>query len=560
MALTSYLTLSNILLALGFAYFAYTASSFYEIFKSPHCDPSKDGKKCLDSMLYADGVNLELRVAFSSSGSKADANLLVGGKGVTVVPVKTQDSMLVESEEPLTFNVSLPKSVRNNGSMYIVAGIVKTDEKNNEEKVITWDRETITTYIVPLPDTINLLGGEGKESKESDKDKSVKVKDGNEKNGNKTWTHWRKRLDILLSSDPSPLPPIDRLPPEFSGLVYSARHGGKNYYVPPVHIDRLVWRQKELIKVDKDSSVEMPIELRLRASDLGRLRFRFTIYQSMAQMRQLGFADNDLDDIRSLFADTSLWLLLITVFVSTLHLIFDFLAFKNDVSFWRNRKNTSGISTGGIAWRAVSTFIIALYLWDEKASLLVSIPMGLSFVIEIWKLAKALHIKGISMKGVDIKEATAGERKTNEYDRQAMKYLAVVMIPLLIGCAIYSLLYVPHRSWYSFVLQILVNAVYAFGFLFMLPQLFINYRLKSVAHLPWRVFIYRALNTFIDDLFAFIITMPTSHRLATLRDDVCFLIYLYQRWLYPVDPTRPVEMPDADGDTGVGGEAKPKSD
>ena len=50
------------------------------------------------------------------------------------------------------------------------------------------------------------------------------------------------------------------------------------------------------------------------------------------------------------------------------------------------------------------------------------------------------------------------------------------------------------------------------------PQLFINYKLKSVAHLPGRVFMYKALNTFIDDLFAFIIKMPTMHRLACLRD------------------------------------------
>ena len=49
---------------------------------------------------------------------------------------------------------------------------------------------------------------------------------------------------------------------------------------------------------------------------------------------------------------------------------------------------------------------------------------------------------------------------------------------------------------------------------------------------------YKAFNTFIDDVFAFIITMPTSHRVACFRDDVIFLIYLYQRWLYPVDKTR----------------------
>jgi hypothetical protein len=90
----------------------------------------------------------------------------------------------------------------------------------------------------------------------------------------------------------------------------------------------------------------------------------------------------------------------------------------------------------------------------------------------------------------------------------------------------------------------------------MTPQLFINYKLKSVAHLPWKVFMYKALNTFIDDLFAFIIKMPTLHRLSCLRDDIVFIIYLYQvcclvyviltlictfnfqRWIYPIDKKR----------------------
>jgi hypothetical protein len=74
----------------------------------------------------------------------------------------------------------------------------------------------------------------------------------------------------------------------------------------------------------------------------------------------------------------------------------------------------------------------------------------------------------------------------------------------------------------------MVRGVYAFGFLFMLPQLFINYKLRGVAHLPWRAFMYKAFNTFIDDLFAF--TMTTAHRIACFRDDAVFLVYLYQRW------------------------------
>ncbi len=72
----------------------------------------------------------------------------------------------------------------------------------------------------------------------------------------------------------------------------------------------------------------------------------------------------------------------------------------------------------------------------------------------------------------------------------------------------------------------------------MTPQLFINYKLKSVAHLPWRMLTYKFLNTFIDDIFAFVIKMPTMYRLGCFRDDIIFLIFLYQRWIYRVDHSR----------------------
>lgn len=59
----------------------------------------------------------------------------------------------------------------------------------------------------------------------------------------------------------------------------------------------------------------------------------------------------------------------------------------------------------------------------------------------------------------------------------------------------------------------------------------------------------QAFNTFIDDMFAFIITMPTAHRVACFRDDVVFVIYLYQRYLYPVDKARVNEFGEAFADT-----------
>lgn len=38
-------------------------------------------------------------------------------------------------------------------------------------------------------------------------------------------------------------------------------------------------------------------------------------------------------------------------------------------------------------------------------------------------------------------------------------------------------------------------------FFYSFLQLFINHKLKSVSHLPWKFLIFKFLNTFIDDLF-----------------------------------------------------------
>lgn len=66
-------------------------------------------------------------------------------------------------------------------------------------------------------------------------------------------------------------------------------------------------------------------------------------------------------------------------------------------------------------------------------------------------------------------------------------------------------------------------------------------------------------DSFIDDLFAFTIKMPTLHRLATLRDDVIYFIALYQSWIYRVDKRRINEFGQG-GEGDDGAEKKGKED
>ena len=109
------------------------------------------------------------------------------------------------------------------------------------------------------------------------------------------------------------------------------------------------------------------------------------------------------------------------------------------------------------------------------------------------------------------------------------------------GIAIRSLIYDKHGSWYSWCIATLTGSFYTLSFTMSVPQLIINHRLKSVSALPWRYLVYKFINTFIDDLFAFIIKMPTMHRISVFRDDIIFVIYIYQRWIYRIDESRPAE-------------------
>jgi hypothetical protein len=184
------------------------------------------------------------------------------------------------------------------------------------------------------------------------------------------------------------------------------------------------------------------------------------------------------------------------------------------------------------------SFIILLYLADNDTSFMVLASNGVGLAIDVWKISKAITLKfeGGKIEWVEVQSYKTS--KTKEYDEIATSHLLFVTMPLVAGYGMYSLFYQQHRGWYSWILNTLVGFIYMFGFVMMTPQLFINYKLQSVAHLNWRTMTYKSINTFIDDLFAFVIKMPIMHRLACLRDDLIFFIYLFQRFKYKTDYSR----------------------
>ncbi len=159
-------------------------------------------------------------------------------------------------------------------------------------------------------------------------------------------------------------------------------------------------------------------------------------------------------------------------------------------SHWRQKKDNVGVSVRTILANVFMQAVILLYLIDnrEGTSWMILFGQGTGILLEAWKVTKTVDVRlrpaapdawlPYVVRFEDKHQLSETEKKTQEYDQIAFRYLYMVAVPLLLAYAVYSVLYESHKSWYSFVITTLVGSVYAYGFLMMVPSLYINYRLK----------------------------------------------------------------------------------
>uniref|UniRef100_A0A8C2KLY2 Lipid scramblase CLPTM1L n=1 Tax=Cyprinus carpio TaxID=7962 RepID=A0A8C2KLY2_CYPCA len=237
----------------------------------------------------------------------------------------------------------------------------------------------------------------------------------------------------------------------------------KKFYLPLLLVDELRSRLNDLI-------VSVPLTISYDTITLRKFRIWIYVQAVIYSLKHFGFSEQNLDEIKAMFVDSGLHVLALSVLVP---------AFHNDI-------------------QGFSSIVIFLHLLEEQSSWLILLPTGISALIELWKVKKVLTL--------------------SPKFHASVYYLHSVIVFLCIsGCTKEGKTIAP----ILFKLQ----GVYAFGFLSMVPQLFINYIFneKSIFLL-----IKSGLNTFISDVFSGIITTPGPHQLACFRDDVVFLIYLCQ--------------------------------
>lgn len=187
----------------------------------------------------------------------------------------------------------------------------------------------MTRYVIPEAESLNLLGEKAKDAKE-----------GKEKFPRPV-THIKSRVTFTIMTDDVEFP-IQNVPmelvshltyvdahasllpsfglsmPIISSLSLSLRIVQGRTFLPIVNNDFLQTRRHDLIKImpwhDK-----VNVTLRYSPISLGKLRLLLHVETTMQTLKNLGFSDKDVDEVKGIFADTNVYILGATFFIAAVH-------------------------------------------------------------------------------------------------------------------------------------------------------------------------------------------------------------------------------------------------
>lgn len=283
-------------------------------------------------------------------------------------------------------------------------------------------------------------------------------------------------------------------------------------------------------------------------------QFNFTIHFSYSFIRRYFFAtmtgiiaQNELmekhffipgmkDLLVELFKYNSVAYLVILFTVNILHSLFSFLGFSNDISYYAKLKKLDGVYTKYIFFNIFHLFVTFLYILIKGSNFLVKIELFISLVIELWKMHTIFKISFDKSKFPFIQfehKVKFQQEETKTYESEAIWMMVkFLLIPVAVLYLVYHFYYYTTHSIINFIIEYIFFLLSTFGFILMTPQLFLNYKLQSVENLPLKAMAYKFLNTIIDDLYAFAVKSPTMYRIFCFKDDVVFVVYLYQIFKY----------------------------
>lgn len=365
-----------------------------------------------------------------------------------------------------------------NGSIWADLVAVEAGQDVRQRVPMARSRKLLTRLLPPRKNRAGRLLIGGKEEEE-DSIPSANFTAAEEAQSQRLITYWHRNLTLAIPEQQPNVPlPVGKLPapllqhihphrePDSGNLWYAKRNSEAttpqrdqiwNY---PIIFPNTFWDLKE--DMNPINATTPTLELHISLHTTSWFKFQMLAAMSDSFEKQPGMAGAEFDIIKHTLMHTSPWYLGLTLVVTLLHMLFEFLAFSSEVTYWKKKDNLTGISIGTIMTSIVTQSIILLYLIDssEETSWMILGSQALGVVMEAWKLTKAMtvNLKPAAPGSwipyrIEVKDKhvlSQEELETKEHDKVAFKIVAVGAVPLLVAYTVYSALYEQHRGVSSF--------------------------------------------------------------------------------------------------------------
>ena len=179
--------------------------------------------------------------------------------------------------------------------------------------------------------------------------------------------HWRPTLHLQLVGDQTVYPTAKGLPPHISAtMVIDAAVSPPGGYLPLAWVNDFWLLQSNLIALNETmalpgTQVELPLTVSYSTATMMVWSLQATMASQWAAQEAMGTSGaGESDMLKKVLLETNPVLLAVTFTVSLLHMVFEFLAFRADVSFWRAAKSMEGVSVRSLFVTLFSQTVILL--------------------------------------------------------------------------------------------------------------------------------------------------------------------------------------------------------
>jgi len=116
-----------------------------------------------------------------------------------------------------------------------------------------------------------------------------------------------------------------------------------NHYFPAIYLSDYWCLKKDMHHIN-ETVKDLNLSLHFNIYSLNYFIMQKQFEEQHSMQKSYGMDSGDMDEMKRMFLETDPILLSVTMIVSLLHTVFEVLAFKNDINFWKTKDSMEGIS------------------------------------------------------------------------------------------------------------------------------------------------------------------------------------------------------------------------